>query len=35
MNSINQIHKGVITLGDYDLPGYVDDDGISIERVLT
>ena len=35
MDNLNQIHKGVIKLGEYDLPCYVVDDGDKVERVLT
>ncbi len=35
MDNINQIHKGVIALGDYELPCYVIDDDGKIERVLS
>lgn len=35
MDNVAQIHKGVITLGEYDLPCYVVDDGDKVERVLT
>ncbi len=30
-----QIHKGVIKLGEFELPCYVVDDGVKVERVLT
>jgi len=35
MDNYKQIHKGVIKLGEYELPCYVVDDGNKVERVLT
>lgn len=35
MDNVSQIHKGIITLGEYELPCYVVDNGETVERVLT
>lgn len=35
METYKQIHKGVIKLGEYDLPCYVVDDGIKVERYIS
>lgn len=35
MDNVNQIHTGVIKLGEFELPCYVVDDGTEVNRVLT